>query len=485
MIRVWTDARRAGVLDRLRDQTGSTFAYDPRAPAERAVSVTMPVRVQSWDVRHGLAPIFEMNLPEGALRERLTRRFAKATGTFDDFDLLGVIGRSQIGRLRYSGLDEDIAEDVPLQSIDEILRAKRDGGLFDFLLDRFATHSGLSGVQPKFMIRASGKLSEAQARVSPTIQSATHIVKLWEADEYPELAANENFCLRAARQLGLPVPAFELSDDGGALVIERFDHADGVYLGFEDFCVLNGLPTRDKYDGSYETRLFKRLQDYIPRHEDHQSHIDLYRLFVLNCALRNGDAHLKNFGITYATVDGAAKLAPVYDIITTTAYIPQDPMALTLEGSTKWPDRKRLTRLGQTRVDLSPSQIDAALEATGDAMAAIAGDVKRYFADSEFSHVGDRMLAAWETGIRDSLGLVRGLSAGTKLESRRRPMARSDSVVLEGLRDAKGTLVGTHRVLAEQLGIPASTFADAVKRLAGKGMVEVGRHRLTLLQREV
>ncbi len=67
----------------------------------------MPVRVQSWDSKFALLPIFEMNLPEGALRERLTRRFAKATGTFDDFDLLAIVGRTQIGRIRYSGSERD------------------------------------------------------------------------------------------------------------------------------------------------------------------------------------------------------------------------------------------------------------------------------------------------------------------------------------------------------------------------------------------
>lgn len=487
MIRVWTDGREAGVLDRLGDKAGSAFAYDPRATAQRAVSLTMPVRVQSWDVDQGLAPIFEMNLPEGALRERLTRRFAKAAGSFDDLDLLAIVGRSQIGRLRYSSLDEAIGEDVPFQSIDEILRARRDGGLFDFLLDRFATHSGLSGVQPKFMIRAGGKLSDAHgSRMSPTIQSATHIVKLWDADEYPELAANEYFCLKAAQRLGLSVPHFELSDDGGALVVARFDHNGGGYLGFEDFCVLNGLPTRDKYEGGYETRLFRRLQDYIPRNENARAHGDLFRLFVLNTALRNGDAHLKNFGITYEDVEGAANLAPVYDVITTTAYIPNDPMALTLEGSTRWPDRKRLTRLGQTRVDLSQREIDTMLEATGDAMADISGDVRSYFASSDYPDVGQRMLAAWETGLRDSLGLTRGLAMTvTPAPSPKRTMAPSDSLVLEGLRNAGGTLGGTHRVIAEELGMPASTLAGAIKRLAGKRLIAVAPRKLTLLQREV
>ena len=80
MIKVWTDGAEAGLLDRLRDR-GSAFLYLPAVSAERAVSVTMPVRLPSWEVPFGLAPIFEMNLPEGVLRERLRLTFAKATGT--------------------------------------------------------------------------------------------------------------------------------------------------------------------------------------------------------------------------------------------------------------------------------------------------------------------------------------------------------------------------------------------------------------------
>ena len=33
-------------------------------------------------------------------------------------------------------------------------------------------------------------------------------MKLWEAADYPELAANEFFCLTAARRAGLNVPEF-------------------------------------------------------------------------------------------------------------------------------------------------------------------------------------------------------------------------------------------------------------------------------------
>src|SRR5580700_11602967 len=147
MIKVWTDGAEAGFLDRL-PARGTTFTYDPRAAAQRAVSVTMPVRLQSWDTPLGLPPIFEMNLPEGALRERLRLAFAKATGTFDDFDLLAIVGRSQVGRIRYTGDKERLNEDVPFQSVNEILASHRNADLFRFLIEKFASFSGISGVQP-------------------------------------------------------------------------------------------------------------------------------------------------------------------------------------------------------------------------------------------------------------------------------------------------------------------------------------------------
>src|SRR6202045_5133963 len=135
MIKVWTDAAAAGLLDR-HGTRGSRFVPLPDITRARAVPVTMPVRLPSWDTTFGLPPIFEMNLPEGVLRERLRLAFAKATGTFDEFDLLGIVGRSQVGRIRYTGQKEQLQEDVPFQSVDEILERRRDGDLFRHLIER-------------------------------------------------------------------------------------------------------------------------------------------------------------------------------------------------------------------------------------------------------------------------------------------------------------------------------------------------------------
>ncbi|MGA8230284.1 MAG: type II toxin-antitoxin system HipA family toxin [Candidatus Acidiferrales bacterium] len=407
MIKVWTDAAEAGLLDRYGTR-GSSFVYLPDIARARAVSVTMPVRLPSWEMQFGLPPIFEMNLPEGVLRERLRLAFAKATGTFDEFDLLGIVGRSQVGRIRYTGQKEQLQEDVPFQSVDEILAQRRGGDLFRYLIDKFASFSGISGVQPKVLVRdegASVALSKATRRLSQSYRGATHIVKFWEQNEYPQLAANEFFCLKVAEKCGLDVPPYRLAEDALALVIDRFDlRPDGTYRGFEDFCVLNARRTHEKYRGSYETSIMKRFADFA-----NSPHVgeDLERLFTLiaiNCALRNGDAHLKNFGILYDDVQGEARLAPVYDLVTTSVYLPKDSMALTLNGTTKWASAKELQRLGETRMGGTPARIREILARTTAAIADVSYELGTYIeGHQEFEEIGNRMLHEWEQGIALSL----------------------------------------------------------------------------------
>ena len=407
MIKVWTDGNESGLLDRAGDR-GSTFLYLPETIGTRAVSVTMPVRLASWGAQFGLAPIFEMNLPEGMLRERLRLAFAKATGTFDDFDLLAVVGRSQVGRIRYTGQKERLEEDVPFQSIDEILARRRSGELFRYLIERFASFSGISGVQPKVMVRDENAFSanKEDARLSQTYRGATHIVKFWEPSEFPQLGANEYFCLKVAEKCGLDVPRF--AEDADALVIDRFDlRIDGTYCGFEDFCVLNAKRTDEKYSGSYETSIIKRFQQFANSPYVYTDLEKLFTLVALNCALHNGDAHLKNFGIVYDDVLGEARLAPVYDLVTTSVYLPRDRMALTLNGSTRWPAAKELQRLGETRCGGTPSQVRAILERIAEALHSISTEVRTHMKeDPDFAEIGERMIREWENGAAFSLKLA-------------------------------------------------------------------------------
>lgn len=402
MIRVWTDNSSVGMLDR-NGRRGTAFVYEPGSTPGGAVSLTMPVRLESWNTPLGVAPIFEMNLPEGALRERLRLAFAKATGTFDDLDLLSIVGRSQLGRVRFTGADDQLDEGVPFQAVDEILSSRRGGELYRYLIEKFATYSGISGVQPKFLVRDEGTFAldqGAKRTLSPSFRGATHIVKFWDPAEFPQLAANEFFCLKAAERCGLNVPPHRLAEDGSALVMERFDlRPDGTYCGFEDFCVLNARRTDEKYRGSYETNVMRRFQQFANSPTVLEESLQLFTLIALNCAIRNGDAHLKNFGVVYDDVLGEAHLAPAYDLVTTSVYIPQDRMALTLNGTNQWPTAKELIRFGEGRSLGTRRKLVETLEGISAALECTAKEINAYSKDHpEFAAIAGRMRFQWEEG---------------------------------------------------------------------------------------
>lgn len=130
----------------------------------------------------------------------------------------------------------------------------------------------------------------------------------------------------------------------------------------------------------------------------------MFTLIALNCAIRNGDAHLKNFGIVYDDVLGEARLAPVYDLVTTTVYLPNDSMALTLNGSTRWPANKELQRFGETRMGGAPAKVKQILGHIDEAICEITKEVHAYIKKNpSFAEIGDRMLKEWAAGASLSL----------------------------------------------------------------------------------
>jgi len=106
----------------------------------------------------------------------------------------------------------------------------------------------------------------------------------------------------------------------------------------------------------------------------------------------------------YDDVLGEARLAPVYDLVTTAIYLPKDSLALTLNGSTLWPDSKALRRLGETRITATPAKVRQILERVSDALSQTEVEVRVYMKEhSEFRDAGARMLQEWEKGRQVSL----------------------------------------------------------------------------------
>jgi serine/threonine-protein kinase HipA len=129
------------------------------------------------------------------------------------------------------------------QNLEAILTFDGAEDLFQDLMERYAIHSGVSGMQPKVLLRGAGPELE---RV--TERGATHIVKSFDSRRYPELAADEYFCLQAAGHAGMATARARLAENRRILIVDRFDMtADGRYLGCEDFCVLNALRAHGRY----------------------------------------------------------------------------------------------------------------------------------------------------------------------------------------------------------------------------------------------
>ena len=387
---VWAAGIRAGLLERDARQE-YIFAYSQETGSEAQVSLTMPVRLASWTSRE-LHPIFQMNLPEGALLEAIRRAIAKIIGE-DDLSILHVTGGNQVGRNRFS-LPGDDSPSLPetSESLEELLNYPNTSELFHELVAKYALRSGISGVQPKVLLNAKGR---------GTMASSNYIVKSWGTD-YPCLAANEYFCMTAAKRAALPTPEFYLSENGGLFVMQRFDVAhNNEAIGFEDMCSLQALGTARKYSSSYE-RVAKSISNFVSGDCLMAAREQFFATLVLSVMVRNGDAHLKNFGVLYNTPQSAVWLAPVYDVVTTTVYIKNDVPALTLAGTKKWWTRKMLEQFAVAHLSLPKAKITSIFKRMADAVTETRAKIPDYITHHpEFREVGEKMMTIWNEGVND------------------------------------------------------------------------------------
>lgn len=287
-----------------------------------------------------------MNLPEGFLLSRVMARYQK-TMDIEDMNLLAVTSTPAAGRVWASLPGERAATAQPPITLREILAHRGAEDLFDELLERYAT-SSISGVQPKVVVPERPVHGDAEALERAAIKAPDLIVKSADVG-YPGLAENEYICMSIARHVGLDTPEFWLSEDRSLFVIRRFDLGPKGYLGFEDLAALTGKHPSKKYEGTYGD-VARAIGDFTAPMHRHRSLEAFFRVLVFNCIIRNGDAHLKNFGILYGdpgTAAHDARLSPVYDLVCTTAFIPRDVLALSMYGSKGWPDGRTLERFGK------------------------------------------------------------------------------------------------------------------------------------------
>ncbi len=339
-LNVNVDSKNAGKLVKENDEF--IFLYT-NEDIKNFISLIMPVRQKPY-IYNKLHPIFEMHLPEGYLLSIIKKHFSKIAKT-DDFGLLKIISSSIKGRISYETDSVIVTNNLTL---DDLLHPKSDT-LFDELVNRFALNSALSGVQPKVLATIENKT---------TLKIDDYIGKSW-GEDYPELALDEYYCMKIVKLANIEVTEFFISDDEKLFIMKRFDKIDDNYIGFEDMCVLMGKQRDDKYEGSLE-QIVKTIKTFVSAQHKKSSLINFFKMTYLNYRLKNGDAHLKNFGLIYSGIDDI-KLAPAYDVVSTVVYIKNDIPALLLLGSKKWWDKKYLEKFGIQTCSLTKKELDNAI----------------------------------------------------------------------------------------------------------------------------
>ncbi|MHB8478358.1 MAG: type II toxin-antitoxin system HipA family toxin [Steroidobacteraceae bacterium] len=376
----------------------SVLTYHASTPSDAFVSLTMPVRTESYVWDDTLHPVFQMNLPEGYLLQVLQEQLGPQI-TASPMALLSVIGRNMVGRIQVAAAGAKLDEPTRPVEVAELLQGDNSEEAFAELVRQHAA-SGVSGVVPKFLDTQSEDVGRGAVHKKTTLLTHRHIIK-GSTGRLPYVTLNEHLCMQVAARV-LPTARTDLSQDGNALVVHRFDVDDNgqLRLGMEDFCALLGLRPAAKYETTWE-RVARAVRDHVPGATQLETFRQLATTLLLTYALRNADCHAKNLALLY-TSRADVHLSPAYDMITTVAYpgYQQNPPGISFMGKKTWSPGKSLGKFIAATFGVSVKAQVEIVEAISDAVSDIAPRVReamtRYAA---FEDIGKRMLLAWNEGV--------------------------------------------------------------------------------------
>ncbi len=430
--------KHVGVLEQVGDFK-SVMTYVPEVEPENLVSLTMPVRTESYPWDDELHPIFRMNLPEGYLLQVLQEEFGPHIGA-SPVALLSVIGRNMVGRLKVAPPGAALEEPAKPIEVAALLKGDNSEEAFSQLVREHAK-SGVSGVLPKFLDTEAQKLQKGFGlHKKATLFTHKHIIK-GSSPRLPFATANEHLCMQVAARV-VESAKTELSQDGNVLLVHRFDvDKNGEpFRALEDFCALLGLKPQNKYETTWE-RIAKAVRDHVDGKYQYETFQKLSSMLLMTFALKNADCHSKNLALLYTSRQDA-RLAPVYDFFTTSVYAAykDNPPGIMFGGKKTWLPGKTLAKFITANFGIPDREQKLMLERISDAVADTAPAVREMMNDlAGFKDTGKRMLATWNDGVnhlRDSrmYGLApwksseafEGISDPPKLENSRTVVGRSE-----------------------------------------------------------
>jgi serine/threonine-protein kinase HipA len=365
-LNVFLNAERVGELER-RGPSRYRFSYSPSAveehpPGSILLSASLPPRLETF-TPSDTSPFFEGLLPEGAVRNSIARSFRISEE--DGFGLLRALGADCAGAVAVLSPDRE-----PPAPGKGRLRRLSDKQLQQLIEDlprnplgvdpaEMGVRLSLGGIQHKLVLAGQPHLGFSQ----PLEGAPSTCLLKPEFGHYPELVANEAFCMRVAGASGLRAASVDFLEVGSTrcLYVRRFDRTVDANetvsrIHQEDMCQALGISPAAKYEdngGPSVARIVRLLRvlrgPFMARDVN-----DFINALLLNFLLGNSDAHGKNFALLYERQAGV-RLAPLYDVVSTAVYPDViDRMAMAIGGVTD-PDEVDLqawTRLAE-ECDLS------------------------------------------------------------------------------------------------------------------------------------
>jgi serine/threonine-protein kinase HipA len=322
------------------DHGDMSFSYSKKWVEDSnavAISCSLPLQLETFN-RKQCRAFFEGILPEQDQRKLI----AKNLGISDknDFSMLERIGGECAGALSFMSTGEAVdPQDSQYHELreGELAKILRELPTKPLLAGERGVRLSLAGVQDKLAVYVNNEKICIPLNSAPS----THILKPAHSI-YDSVIFNEYFCLKLAKQVGLPVAEVEIkkTEDIHYLLIERYDRTivfiqdDSTKIKRvhqEDFCQALGVPSTKKYQNE-EGPSLKQCFNLI-RDKSSVPVIDLERLLdavIFNFLIGNCDAHGKNFSLLY---QDQLQLAPLYDLVCTLYYEDiEKKMAMKLGG---------------------------------------------------------------------------------------------------------------------------------------------------------
>ena len=378
----------------LKDIPVASFTQDKRSylidyqnlEIQNSIALSLPNTKKFYTYEYRFPPFFETFLPEGYLYEIFKNLLTKEYGYVDDYLIFSKLAPNIQSRVSFksdfSKLDFDFLD------IENIVE-NDSSDTFRKLLDTFLNKNAISGVQPKTVALLKDK---------ETLHIKEYIIKTW-GEEYPYLAENEYFCLKACERTGIKIPHITLSKNKKFLIVENFIFEEGETLGFEEILSLQDKNRNEKYDGSYE-QVAKSIYQFTTQKKE--SLTDYYKTVVMNYLLKNGDAHLKNFGLLFSDDFSRIWFSPTYDVVNTTSYIYQDKPALMMQGKKVWFDKEALVDFGMKHCLLTDKEADGFYVECESALKEMIVEIEHYIEENpHFKIIGRRMIESFKISLKN------------------------------------------------------------------------------------